>query len=200
MKSTNKYSNEEQTWPLTHRKHPLSPSCGRTWLVSLLRRCLGVAKECCSPDPSRKCSVWKANVSLSKGILIKGQWCYFPSHRTEKKKPHSLSSSFKTFWCLFQSHFLYNYHGIHQKTAGDDFCCVHHIAEGFTWCNLHGQLHRPRKKKQLIRISINDLGKHKCLLISLLFKMQRWSLCYRCRYIYLDTKKNTSEVVNGTFG
>lgn len=56
-------------------------------------------------------------------------------------------------------HFLYNYHGIHQKTAGDDFCCVHHVAEGFTWCNLHGQLHRTRKKQSVI-ISISDLGKH----------------------------------------
>lgn len=65
MKSKNKYSSEEQARPLTHRKHPLSPSCGRTWLVSLLRWRWGAAKECCSPDPSRRCSVWETNVKLS---------------------------------------------------------------------------------------------------------------------------------------
>lgn len=48
--------------------------------------------------------------------------------------------------CL-SPHFLYNYHGIHQKTASDDFCCVHDVAEGFTWRNLHGQLDRTRKDK-----------------------------------------------------
>lgn len=44
-------------------------------------------------------------------------------------------------------HLQYNYHGVDQVTASNDFRRVHHVAEGLARCNLHGQLQRTRYKR-----------------------------------------------------